>query len=116
MTKYNYQIVNSIPILRSGADFKQLSYLEARRSSTRWTFSVERRDINSVDPEDPFTKDCVTGLSSNLHKKLEKPIGYSSVDLDARFSVYPQTMLTIDCAPIRVELRLAHMRLDEILL
>ena len=85
--------MNGIPILRSGSDFQQLSYIEARKKSTGgWTFSIERRDITSSIPEDPITKDIVTGLSGSLQKKLQKPIGYSSVDLDARFSVTPQDL------------------------
>ena len=88
--QYNHQTVNGIPILRSGSDFKQLSYIEARRtSSNKWTFSIQRRDITSSIPEDPSTKTMVLSLSNSLQNKLQKPIGYSSVDLDARFSVFP---------------------------
>jgi hypothetical protein len=91
--QYNLQTVNGIPILRSGSDFQQLSYIEARKKAIGgWTFSIERRDITSSVPEDPVTKDIVTGLSGSLQKKLQKPIGYSSVDLDARFSVTPQNI------------------------
>lgn len=83
-------MVNGIPILRSGSDFKQLSYIEARKnSSNKWTFSIERRDITSSIPEDPTTAAVVSSLRSSLQNKLQKPIGYSSVDLDARFTVLP---------------------------
>ena len=81
-------MVNGTPILRSGSDFKQLTYIEAFRTpSHRWEFTLERRDITSDIKEDPSTKQTVSALSDSLMKRLEKPIGYSSVDLDARFSV-----------------------------
>ena len=84
--------MNGIPILRSGSDFKQLSYIEARKSpdNKKWTFEIIRRDITTAVPEDPTTAEIVSSLSSSLLKKLDKPIGYSSVDLDARFSVSPR--------------------------
>ena len=88
LTQYQNQTVNGIPILRSGSDFRQLSYIEARRTeSNKWTFSIERRDVTLSVPEDPTTAAIVSSLSSSLQKKLQKPIGYSSVDLDALFTV-----------------------------
>ncbi|KAI4250026.1 MAG: hypothetical protein LQ352_005429, partial [Teloschistes flavicans] len=94
---YAHQIVNGTHILRSGTDFKQLSYIEAfRRSSTAtpslanltppWDFRIIRHDIVRCIPEDPPTVQLVDKLTSTLKHRLEKPIGYTSVPLDARFT------------------------------
>ena len=89
---YAHQIVNGVHCLRSGTDFKQLSYLEARRrhdpqeGGSRWDFDVTRRDVVRDIPEDPDTVRLVDDLTSSLKSKLEKPIGYSAVSLDARFT------------------------------
>ncbi|KAJ9326865.1 hypothetical protein DTO027B5_4691 [Paecilomyces variotii] len=83
---YAHSILNSIHILRSGTDFKQLSYIEAWRKDTGgWDFSITRRDIMRAIPEDPATVSLVRKLTSSLKAKLEKPIGYTSKPLDARF-------------------------------
>ncbi|KOS21910.1 5'-nucleotidase [Escovopsis weberi] len=81
-------------VLRSGTDFKQLSYLEAWRSDddadtdapTHWDFSVVRRDVTSAVPEDSATARLVDDLTSKLQKSFSKPIGWTATPLDARFS------------------------------
>ena len=74
-------------MLRSGSDFKQLSYLEARRKPTKgWDFDIVRRDISRSIPEDKATVELVDKLTSSLKTKLEKPIGYTAVPLDGRFT------------------------------
>ena len=81
--------MNSTHILRSGTDFKQLSYIEARRKGSDepgWDFDIVRRDIVRAIPEDPSTLKIVDKLTSSLKDKLEKPIGYTAVPLDGRFS------------------------------
>ena len=86
---YAHHIVNNVHILRSGTDFKQLSYLEARRKPSGtpgWDFNITRRDILRSIPEDSATVALVDKLTSNLKHKLEKPIGYTAVPLDARFT------------------------------
>ncbi|KAI9764306.1 MAG: hypothetical protein M1840_008524 [Geoglossum simile] len=86
---YNHQVVNGTHILRSGSDFKQLSYIEAwRRSddSRSWMFNISRSDVTHDIPEDPVTVSLVEGLTSNLKTKLERPIGYTAVPLDGRFT------------------------------
>ncbi|KAL7271992.1 hypothetical protein RUND412_005216 [Rhizina undulata] len=88
---YAHQIVNGCHIIRSGSDFKQLSYIEARRKSKDgsepgWNFDIIRRDITKEIPEDPKTVALVETLNSGLKAKLEKPIGHTAVPLDARFS------------------------------
>ncbi|KAL8816741.1 MAG: hypothetical protein Q9191_008275 [Dirinaria sp. TL-2023a] len=86
---YAHQLINSTHILRSGTDFKQLSYIEARRKpqgSVGWDFTIIRRDIVRSIPEDPDTVKLVGKLTSSLKNKLEKPIGYTAVPLDGRFT------------------------------
>ena len=86
---YNHKIVNGTHILRSGSDFKQLSYIEARRKEEGhpgWDFDIVRRDLVRALPEDLATLAIVDKLISSLKHKLEKPIGYTAVALDGRFS------------------------------
>jgi 2',3'-cyclic-nucleotide 2'-phosphodiesterase (5'-nucleotidase family) len=88
--QYSLKTINGIPVLRSGSDFRYLSYIEARGSpSNKWTFTIQERKIDSTIPEDPTTKEVVSTISAAQEKKLDKPIGYTSVDLDARFDVQP---------------------------
>ena len=84
---YGHGIVNGVHLLRSGTDFKQLSYLEGWRSRTgKWDFTIHRREIVRSIPEEPQAAALVERLSSKLKTKLEKPIGYTAAPLDARFT------------------------------
>ncbi|KAI9847569.1 MAG: hypothetical protein M1837_002143 [Sclerophora amabilis] len=85
---YNHQILNKTHVLRSGSDFRQFSYIEARRKPDKqgWDFDITRRDIVRETPEDPSTVNLVEKLTSNLKTKLEKPIGYTAAPLDGRFT------------------------------
>jgi 5'-nucleotidase len=85
---YNLQVINSVPVLRSGTDFKQLSYIEAWRkdSGKGFDFRITRRDIVSSIPEEPETVKLVQKLTEKLKGRLEHPIGATLVPLDARFT------------------------------
>ncbi|WPH00005.1 Hypothetical protein R9X50_00282800 [Acrodontium crateriforme] len=84
---YAHSVVNGTHILRSGTDFKQLSYLEARKNgSGKWDFNIWRRDVISSIAEEPVAVQMVEKLTKSLKAKLERPIGYTSAPLDARFS------------------------------
>lgn len=85
---YGHHYVNNTHILRSGSDFKQLSYIEARRKSDEsgWDFDIIRRDLTRAIPEDEAMARLVDNLTSSLRSKLEKPIGYTVVPLDGRFT------------------------------
>lgn len=54
---YDHCVINGMHLLRSGTDFKQLSYIEARRKSSGpgWDFTVKRRDVVASIAEDPPT-------------------------------------------------------------
>ena len=85
---YAHHYINGVHVLRSGSDFKQLSYIEARRkenSQSGWDFDIIRRDVIRALPEDAASVEVVAKMSSVLKQKLEKPIGYTMVPLDGRF-------------------------------
>ncbi|EMD00786.1 hypothetical protein BAUCODRAFT_135561 [Baudoinia panamericana UAMH 10762] len=90
---YAHSIENGTHILRSGTDFKQLSYLEARRKShstsaeeSKWDFTITRHDILSSIPANPEASSMVDTITASLAPKLEKPVGYTAAPLDARFT------------------------------
>ncbi|KAI9761837.1 MAG: hypothetical protein M4579_000777 [Chaenotheca gracillima] len=85
---YNHNLINKTHVLRSGSDFRQLSYIEVRRKPDGhgWDFDIARRDVVRDIPEDPPTVELVERLTSSLKTKLEKPIGYTSAPLDGRFT------------------------------
>lgn len=90
---YAHSIVNGIHVLRSGTDFKQLSYIEAFRKpggKGGWDFNIVRRDVVRSIPEDPDTVKLVARLTSSLKAKLDKPIGFTVSHLDGRFSTVRQ--------------------------
>jgi len=87
---HQHTLINSTHVLRSGTDFKQLSYIEARRrppgDSKRWDFHIVRRDVVSEIREDPEMLEITANLTASLKSKLEKPLGYTAAPLDARFT------------------------------
>lgn len=86
---YQHSLINNVHVLRSGSDFKQLSYIEAWPSSTRqrkWDFRITRRNVISSIPEDPEALMLVDRLTDSLKSRLERPIGYTAAPLDARFT------------------------------
>ncbi|KAF4975922.1 hypothetical protein FZEAL_7339 [Fusarium zealandicum] len=86
---YAHSLVKGTHVLRSGTDFKNLSYIEARRKPddpSRWDFDIWRRDITSTIEEDGPTVELVDQLVSKLNQSLAKPIGWTATPLDARFS------------------------------
>lgn len=82
---YAHSKINSTHILRSGTDFRQLSYIEAWRKPGGWDFSITRREIVRSIPEDPACVTLVDKLTSTLKAKLDKPVGCTAVSLDSRF-------------------------------
>lgn len=78
---YSHSFINGCHVLRSGTDFKQLSYIEARpksddtssSSGKRWDFTIYRRDIMSSIPEHGPTKELAEELTDRLKQSLEKP-------------------------------------------
>lgn len=86
---YGHSFLNGTHVMRSGTDFKNLSYIEAWRKnegSKKWDFKIIRRDMVSSIPEDPPTAELVSKLTESMKARLEKPIGYTAAPLDARFT------------------------------
>lgn len=86
---YSHSLIKGTHVLRSGTDFKQLSYIEARRErddAGRWDFDIWRRDVTSDVAEDERAAKLVGELTSKLQKSLSRPVGWTAVPLDARFS------------------------------
>ncbi|KAI1129048.1 Metallo-dependent phosphatase-like protein [Nemania abortiva] len=85
---YSHSLIKGTHVLRSGTDFKQLSYVEARRKpdgSGRWDIDITRRDVTSEIPEHKPTAELVEKSTASLKTALQKPIGYTVAPLDARF-------------------------------
>ncbi|EXJ79915.1 hypothetical protein A1O3_08200 [Capronia epimyces CBS 606.96] len=86
---YQHSLIHGTHVLRSGSDFKQLSYIEARRrpgDCNKWDFHIVRRDIKSEIPQDAKALELTEELTTSLKPKLEKPLGYTAAPLDARFT------------------------------
>lgn len=86
---YSHSFIKGTHVLRSGSDFKQLSYLEAWRKQDdpgRWEFDITRRDVTSEVEEHPPTVKLVKSLTSKLQQSLSRPVGWTAMPLDARFS------------------------------
>ena len=86
---YSHSLINGTHVLRSGSDFKQLSYIEARRrrdTSKKWDVHIVRRDVVKDIVPDAEAADLAEHTSANLKSKLEKPLGYTAAPLDARFT------------------------------
>ncbi|KAK7735587.1 hypothetical protein SLS53_007501 [Cytospora paraplurivora] len=87
---YSHSFINGCHVLRSGTDFKQLSYIEARPTPEgcprKWDFTIYRRDIVSSIPEHEATIQLADKLTAKLKKSLEKPVGWTAAPLDARFT------------------------------
>ncbi|KAH8670125.1 5'-nucleotidase [Tricladium varicosporioides] len=86
---YQHSLLNGTHVLRSGSDFKQLSYIEARRQgggSKHWDFHIVKRDVVSSIKEDVATLQLTEKLTTSLKAKLGKTLGYTAAPLDARFT------------------------------
>jgi len=86
---YGHSFINGTHVLRSGSDFKNLSYIELRHSNTpgrKWDVDIWRRDIVRAIPEDEDTVKLVGELTAKLKRSLEKPIGWTAAPLDSRFT------------------------------
>jgi 5'-nucleotidase len=86
---YFHSLINGTHVLRSGTDFKQLSYIEAWRKEDKcggWDFTITRHDIVRSIAEDEEAVKLISKLTSSLKDKLEKPVGYTAAPLDGRFT------------------------------
>lgn len=94
---YKHEVIGGTHILRSGSDFKQLSYLELRRRGfvvsaqgirqQKWDVQVERRDVDSCVSSDLQTAQWVREITQSIRPQLEPIVAETAVGLDARFDV-----------------------------
>ncbi|KAI1823387.1 Metallo-dependent phosphatase [Xylaria intraflava] len=85
---YNHSLIKGTHVLRSGTDFKQMSYIEARRKpdgSGKWNINITRRDVTSEIPQHQPTVELVDKSTASLKLTLQKPVGYTAAPLDAQF-------------------------------
>ncbi|KAL5596381.1 hypothetical protein BROUX41_006678 [Berkeleyomyces rouxiae] len=85
---YAHSLIDGTHVLRSGTDFKNLSFIEGWKredGSGKWDFNIIRRDVcSSVAPNTEATA-LVENLTASLKHNLAKPVGWTAVPLDARF-------------------------------
>ncbi|KAI0206247.1 flagellar associated protein [Astrocystis sublimbata] len=94
---YKHEVISGTHILRSGSDFKQLSYLELRKAGSvelpqggrqqKWNVQVAREDIDSRVPSDLKTAQWVREITQSIRPQLEPVVAQTAVELDARFDV-----------------------------
>ncbi|KKA29417.1 hypothetical protein TD95_004609 [Thielaviopsis punctulata] len=85
---YAHSLIKDTHVLRSGTDFKNLSYIEGRRrpdGSGRWDFDIVRRDVHAQIEPDAEAAGLVDRLTASLKQNLAKPVGWTAAPLDARF-------------------------------
>ncbi|PHH68510.1 hypothetical protein CDD82_505 [Ophiocordyceps australis] len=92
---YRHSFIKGTHVLRSGSDFKQLSYIEARKrlgndgksnGRQQWDFDIWRRDVTSEVAEEEHTAQLVAKLLAKLEGSLSRAVGWTATPLDARFS------------------------------
>ncbi|KAL2891757.1 Trifunctional nucleotide phosphoesterase proteinYfkN [Ceratocystis lukuohia] len=85
---YAHAYIKGTHVLRSGTDFKNLSYIQGWKrtdGSGKWDFDILRRDICSDVAPDAEASALVENLTASLKHDLAKPVGWTAVPLDARF-------------------------------
>lgn len=80
---------NGTHLLRSGSDFKMLSYLKCWKKKDgkgKWDFEVIRRYVVREIEEHKETLDMAEKIMKDVKSRMERPIGYTITPLDARKS------------------------------
>ena len=83
---------NGTHLVRSGSDFKMLSYIKAWKKKnddskkSQWDWHIIRRYVMRSVPEDQDTLKQTDKMLKNIRNRMERPIGYTVVALDARQS------------------------------
>ncbi|KAF2864293.1 5'-nucleotidase [Piedraia hortae CBS 480.64] len=84
---YAHDVINGTHVLRSGSDFKQLSYIECwQQQNKTWEYKIVRCDVNSHVAQDPAALSIISSITASLAPKLEKVLGYTAAPLDSRFT------------------------------
>lgn len=83
---------NGTHLVRSGSDFKMLSYLKCWKKKDRgkgkgkWDFEIIRRYVVREIEEHKETLEMAEKVMKDVRNRMERPIGYTVVPLDARKS------------------------------
>lgn len=80
---------NGTHLVRSGSDFKLLSYLKAWKKKDgkgKWDFEIIRRYVMREIPEDKEMIELAEKTMKEVRGRMERPIGYTVAPLDARDS------------------------------
>lgn len=76
---------NGVVLLRSGFDFKNLTYTEGfRQADKSWKFNIVRRNLTGDLEEDDAVKKHCGDIVADVHRKMEWPLGLTAVPLEAR--------------------------------
>ena len=70
---YHHLVVSGTHVLRSGSDFKQLSYIEGRRKrgdESGWDWDIVRREITRDIPEDEAMVELVEKADGHPEVKV----------------------------------------------
>lgn len=79
------ELPNGTIMIRSGYDFKNLTYSEGyRQENGSWKFSTVRRNLNGEVAEDASVNEVCQGIVADIHRKMEMPLGLTAVPLEAR--------------------------------
>ena len=84
---------NGTHLVRSGSDFKMLSYIKAwkkkdgdNKSNAKWDWSITRRYVMRSIEENKEMMELARKTMDHVRNRMEKPIGYTIAPLDARDS------------------------------
>ncbi|KJX92054.1 5'-nucleotidase like protein [Zymoseptoria brevis] len=76
---------NGTVLLRSGFDFKNLTYTEAfRQADKSWKFNIIRRNLTGDIEENETVKRHCEDIVADVHRKMDWPLGLTAVPLEAR--------------------------------
>lgn len=80
------KFANGLHFVRSGSDFKNLAYVTGFKaeSGDGWDFTVVRRNLTGDIEEDEGMRHLQDETVANIHKQLDREIGYTAVPLEAR--------------------------------
>ncbi len=89
---YHAETIGKRPLIKSGTDFREFTCIEMQRSASlmEWITRHERVEVSAKNPACPVdkaTEEIVRQSAEQLKAKMAHPVGYTLVDIDARFSI-----------------------------
>lgn len=86
---YEYLVVDGIPILNSGVDFKTYSIVDVKgrdSSSGLLETTCQRVDVKPEDDPDEEVLNSIQQYKDEVYQSMDNVVGRTKVRLDARFS------------------------------